>query len=247
MNTVTHRCFYKAPPGVDPSALKGLLIVIEGMDSSGRSTQIERLTDWLERKGHSVSQVKLRRSVLVGEALERAKQGNILNPRTLSLFYATDFYDQLENVIVPAMRAGSIVLADRYIFTLMARDSVRGADPAWLESLYSMAVVPNAVVFLQASWKILVARTLKSRQGLDYWESGMDLGLSRDWFESFIRYQKKMALEFKRLQLKYQFQLINANRSIPRVERELRAAVEQVLGRYYPNVGGGAGNDMDRS
>lgn len=244
---MTHRCFHKAPPGVDPESLKGLLIVIEGMDSSGRSTQIERLTNWLERKGHAVSHVKLRRSVLVGEALERAKQGNILNPRTLSLFYATDFYDQLENVIVPSMRAGSVVLADRYIFTLMARDLVRGADPAWLESLYSMAVVPDAVFFLQASWKTLVAHTLKSHQGLDYWESGMDLGLSRDWFESFIRYQKKMALEFKRLQQKYGFQSINANRSIPRVERDLRTAIEQVLGHYFPNTEqGGAVHAMDR-
>jgi dTMP kinase len=229
-----HRFFGRVPAGVDPSKMTGNLIVIEGMDSSGRSTHIARLAPWLEQKGYAVVQVGLKRSELVGPALESAKQGNVLSPRTMSLFYATDFYDQLENAIIPALRAGSIVLADRYIFTLMARDLVRGADADWLESLYSMALMPSAVFYLDASWRALVDRTLRSHAALDYWESGMDLGLSRDWFDSYMKYERRMRLEFKRLAQKYRFEVINANRSVATVDRELRAKMERVLLRDYP-------------
>jgi dTMP kinase len=231
---MTNKFFKMAPPQVEPSKLSGILIVIEGMDSSGRSTHIERLTSWLEQKGYAVLQVGLKRSELVGPALEQAKQGNVLSPRTMSLFYATDFYDQLENSIVPALRAGSVVLADRYVFTLMARDIVRGADFEWLESLYSMALIPSAVFFLDTSWRTLVDRTLKAHASLDYWESGMDLGLSRDWFESYLKYQKRMSAEFKILGKKYNFVTVNGNRSIPAVDKDLRKHIEQVLETEYP-------------
>jgi dTMP kinase len=231
---MANRFFKMAPPQVDPSKLTGILIVIEGMDSSGRTTQIEKLTPWLEQKGYAVVQVGLKRSELVGPALEEAKQGNVLSPRTMSLFYATDFYDQLENSIVPALRAGSVVLADRYIFTLMARDIVRGGDPQWLESLYAMALVPSAVFYMQPSWGTLVDRTLRAHASLDYWESGMDLGLSRDWFESYLKYQKRMAVEFKKLSGKYQFVNVNGNRSVAAVDKDLRKHIEQVLEKEYP-------------
>jgi len=231
---VKHRFFKQAPPGVDPSKLQGILIVIEGMDCSGRTTQIERLATWLEEKGYAVVQVGLKRWELVGQDLEKANQGNVLSPRTMALFYATDFYDQLENAIVPALRAGSVVLADRYIFTLMARDLVRGGDPRWLEALYAMALEPSAVVYLNASWRTLVNRTLHAHAALDYWESGMDLGLSRDWFESYIKYQRKLGNEFKLLEKRYQFTVIDANRSIGAVHRDLRKHIEQVLERDYP-------------
>ncbi len=234
--SMRHRFFQKAPPGIDPAKLTGILIVIEGMDSSGRSTHIARLAPWLEQRGYAVVQVGLKRSQLVGEALEKAKQGNVLSPRTMSLFYATDFYDQLENAIVPALRAGSIVLADRYIFTLMARDLVRGAEPEWLESLYSMTLVPSAVFYLQASWQTLVERTLQAHQALDYWESGMDLGLSRDWFESYVKFVRCLGAEFKKLKSKYDFRIINANRSIPAVNKDLRAQIELILERDYPTA-----------
>lgn len=229
-----NRCFRTPPPGVDPAKLSGILIVIEGADSSGRSSHIERLTPWLEQKGYAVVQVGLKRSALVGEALEQAKQGNVLSPRTMALFYATDFYDQLENAIVPALRAGAIVLADRYIFTLMARDRVRGGDPEWLESLYSKALIPSAVFFLNTSFRTLVDRTLKAHSALDYWESGMDLGLSRDWFECYNKYQRKMSAEFKQLEKQYGFISVNADRSFTRVDKDLRAHIEDVLKRDYP-------------
>lgn len=229
------RCYGAPPPGVDLSKLSGALIVIEGPDSSGRTSQIELLADWLRQSGYAVSQVGLTRSRLVGRELERAKGGNVLSPRTMSLFYASDFYDQLENRIVPALRAGSVVLADRYIFTPMARDVVRGADREWLASLYSRALVPDAVYYFQVSPRALIDRTLTAHGGLDYWESGMDLGLSRDWFGSFVRYQRLMRLEFKKLQARYGFEAINANRSIAAVHADLKERARGVLARLYPS------------
>jgi len=217
--------------GVDLSKLSGTLIVIEGPDSSGRSTQIALLGQWLEQQGHAVAQVGLRRSDLVGAELERAKEGNILSPRTLGLFYATDFYDQLENRIVPALRAGFVVLADRYIYTLMARAIVRGAEPEWVASVYSMAIVPDAVFYLTASLPTLVQRTFQSHAELDYWESGMDCGLSRDWFQSFVRYQRRVRSEFFKMQKKYDFELVNANRTIAAVDRDLQGRIQLVLDR----------------
>jgi dTMP kinase len=228
------RCFGAPPPGLDPARLTGALIVIEGPDSSGRSTHIGLLAEWLEQNGYPVAQVGLKRSQLVGRELERAKGGNVLSPRTMSLFYATDFYDQLENRIVPALRAGAVVLADRYIFTPMARDRVRGADADWLESLYSRAIVPDAVFYLQVSTRTLVDRTLGAHGGLDYWESGMDLGLSRDWFGSFVRYQRRMRGEFQKLQQRYGFESINANRTVPTIQTELKDRVRRVLLTLHP-------------
>jgi dTMP kinase len=228
------RCYGSPPPGLDPAKLTGTLIVIEGPDSSGRSTQIQLLADWLQQNGYAVAQVGLKRSRLVGKELEKAKLGNVLSPRTMSLFYATDFYDQLENNIVPGLRAGSVVLSDRYIYTLMARDRVRGADPDWLSSLYSKALIPDAVYYLQVSTRSLVDRTLASHGGLDYWESGMDLGLSRDWFGSFVRYQRRMRAEFQKLQMRYGFDGINANRTIPTIHAELKQRLSRVLETLYP-------------
>jgi dTMP kinase len=223
------RCYGNPPPGVDLEKLGGLLIVIEGPDSSGRSSQIRLLSTWLEQRGYAVVQTGLLRSPIIGPTLEAAKQGNVLSPRTMSLFYATDFYDQLENTIVPALRAGYVVLADRYIYTLQARDLVRGANREWVESLYSMAIIPDAVFFLMANSRNLVERTLTANQLLDYWESGMDIGISREWYDSFIRYQRRLRVEFKKLQEKYGFEIVDANRSVNSIQNGLRARVETVL------------------
>lgn len=233
---MTMKTTYGNPtPGMDLKSLSGVLIVIEGADSSGRSTQIRMLSEWLERKGYAVTQVGLTRSKLIGPALARAKEGNTLSPRTMSLFYATDYYDQLENIILPSLAAGYIVLSDRYIFTLMARDIVRGANPEWVKSLYSMAIVPDAVYFIMTSARNLIERTLASHQSLDYWESGMDIGISRDWYESFLRYQRSLRNEYKRLQEQYGFETINGNRSVETIQRDLRAGIEAVLNEAYDN------------
>jgi dTMP kinase len=225
-----HRRFYgQGIPGVDLSKLAGKLIVVEGADGSGRSTQIARLVEWLEGAGHATVQVGLKRSTLVSEELDHAQQGNILSHTTLSLFYATDFADQLENIILPGLRAGFMVLADRYIYTLMVRDMVRGIDLAWLKNLYGIALVPDAVFYLNVEPEELVERNFAKNQSLDYWESGMDLGLSRDMFDSFMQYQARVAAKFKELQSTYAFNIIDGRRSPEEVHAELRRRIASVL------------------
>jgi len=218
-------------PGVDLGSISGKLIVIEGADGSGRSTQIARLVTWLEATGHHTVQVGLKRSTLVSEELEQAQHGNILSQTTLSLFYATDFADQLENNILPALRAGSIVLADRYIYTLMARDLVRGVDESWLRNIYGIAVVPDAVFYLEVCPEILVQRVFAKNQSLDYWESGMDIGLSRDLFDSFLKYQGRMRDTFRRLQGSYGFDIISGQQEPDVVSEELKTRIEAALMR----------------
>ena len=229
---VSHRSYRHAVPGIDMDELGGLLIVVEGPDSSGRSTQIWLLSRWLEQQGFAVEQMGLKRSKLVAVELEQAKQGNIMSPRTMALFYATDFYDQLENRILPALRAGSDVLADRYIITLMARDMERAAPYESLEPLYSMAVIPDAVYLLDTSPENILDRTLSSRGQLDYWESGMDLGLARDWYQSFKLYQDAMRRQFEPLMTRYSIERVDGDRSILDVPEDLKSRIARVLAEY---------------
>ena len=225
------RFYGRGLPGVASKDLSGKLIVLEGADGSGRSTQAELLTAWLERKGYATVNVGLNRSTLVSRELSRAKGGNVLSQRTLSLFYATDFADQLENRIVPALKAGFVVLADRYIYPLIARDVARDGDRAWLESLYGIAIVPDIVFYLRVSPRQLVERNFQKHATLDYWESGMDLGLSRDMFQSFLKYQGLIQAEFERMQKAYGFDILNGNRSIRAIAKDLQARVEPILER----------------
>src|SRR4029077_13741811 len=215
-------------PGVQPEDLVGKLIAVEGADGSGRSTQIARLVQWLETCGHATVQLGLKRSTLVSEELDRAQEGNILSRTTLSLFYATDFADQLENIILPASKAGFIVLADRYIYTLMARDMVRGMDEAWLKNVYGIALEPDAVFYLNVPPEELVQRNFAKNMSLDYWESGMDIGLSRDMFDSFMQYQRAMEQTFRHLQTTYGFTIVDGMRSADVVNAELRKKISAV-------------------
>jgi dTMP kinase len=203
--------------------------VIEGADGSGRSTQIAQLSQWLEAQGFAVRQLGLLRSNLVAEELEVAKQGNVLTHTTMSLFYATDFFDQQVHGLIPALRAGLIVLADRYVYTLMARDIVRGAERAWTRNLYSPAIVPDAVFYFSVGARQLVERNFQKNATLDYWESGMDLGLSRDMFDSFVKYQRLLAAEFVSMQKEFGFEVINANQRVDRIQRELRRRIGTML------------------
>lgn len=223
--------FYgKGLPNIKADDLKGKLIVIEGPDGSGRSTQMRLLTDWLEGQGHATINVGLKRSTLVSNELEAAMQGNILSPITLSLFYATDFADQIENTIVPALKSGFIVLADRYIYTLMARDIVRGGNKEWLQKLYGdIALVPDAVFYLQCAPRFLIDRNFSKSNGLDFWESGMDIRLSRDIFDSFLKYQRKMRAEFTLFHNEYKFEIINGNRSPRAISLDLQHKLEEIL------------------
>jgi dTMP kinase len=225
----THGFYGHGIPRVKSEDLGGKLIVVEGADGSGRSTQIAHLVDWLETCGRPTVQVGLKRSTLVSAELEKAQEGNVLSRTTLSLFYATDFADQLENIILPALKAGFIVMADRYIYTLMARDMVRGMDEKWLKNLYGIAPVPDAVFYLSVDPEELVQRNLSKNATLDYWESGMDLGLSRDVFDSFLKYQAQMNDAFRQLQKTYKFEIIDANRPVNAVNKELRKKISAVL------------------
>lgn len=221
--------FGRKPPEITDANFSGRLFVIEGADGSGRSTQIEHLRHWLESRGFAVCQLGLLRSNLVAEQLEEAKQGNVLTHTTMSLFYATDFFDQQVHNLVPALRAGLIVLADRYVYTLMARDIVRGADHDWTRNLYSPAIVPDAVFYFRVGARQLVERNFQKNATLDYWESGMDLGLSRDMFDSFIKYQRLLAAQFTTMEKEFDFQVINANQRVDRIQRELRRRIGSML------------------
>ncbi len=173
----------------------------------------------------------LKRSSLVSAELEKAQEGNILSRTTLSLFYATDFADQLENIILPALKAGFIVLSDRYIYTLMARDMVRGIDEAWLKNLYGIALEPDAVFYLEVEPQELVQRNLSKKAALDYWESGMDLGLSRDMFDSFLKYQENVQAVFRQLQKTYGFTIVDGNRPVESLTAELSEKIGAVLAK----------------
>ncbi len=228
--------FYGTPlPGVDKEDYPGKLIVIEGTDGVGRSTHIALLRTWLESRGHAVLDTGMTRSVLAGRGIKGAKSGTTLGRLTMQLFYATDFVDRLENEMLPALRAGFVVLTDRYIYSAIARAEVRGVDPVWIRSIYGMALVPDAVFYLRINTaQQLVQRLLSSGRGFDYWESGMDLNLGEDLYDSFIEYQTRMLKVFDRLTGEYGFQVLNASRSVRSVGNDLKRAVMKVLDEPMP-------------
>jgi dTMP kinase len=162
----------------------GKIIAIEGTDGVGRSTQITLLREWLEVQGYGVVETGWTRSELMQPTIDLAKSSNTLNKLTFVLLYATDFADRLEKEIIPALKAGFIVLSDRYIFTALARAGVRGVDRTWMRNLYGFAIAPHQVFYLKIDEKTLIRRVLQSR-GMDYWESGMDMKLGDDIYESF--------------------------------------------------------------
>jgi len=175
------------------------------------------------------------RSVLAGRGIKEAKTGHTLGRLTMQLFYATDFIDRLENEMLPALRAGFVVLTDRYIYSAMARAEVRGIDSAWIRAIYGMALVPDAVFYLRIqSPQQLVDRVLASGRGFDYWESGMDLHLGSDFYESFIAYQTHMLTVFDRMSTEYGFHVLNASRSVRSVAADLRRAVARLLDESAP-------------
>ncbi len=178
----------------------------------------------------------IRRSDLLGKAISSAKRGNLLGKTTLSLLYATDLADQLENRIVPAMQAGFVVLADRYIYTLMARDLARGADLKWLKSLFGIALEPDLIIFLDAEPEVLFYRTLAKYGELNYWESGMDLPMGSSMFESFLKYQASLRKNFHRLGDEYGFKMIDATPSPKKIHKKISAVVSDYLAQLEQNA-----------
>ena len=215
-------------PGMNLADLTGKLIVIEGTDGVGRTTQINLLKPWLEQQGRAVLDTGITRSALAGKGIKQAKEGHTLGRITLSLFYATDFADRLENEIAPALRAGFVVLTDRYIYSLMARTMVRGIDAPWIRTAYSFALKPDAVFYLRIGVDDLIPRVVFG-QGFNYWESGMDLHPSEDMYESFRKYQTSLLAQFDVLAEEYSFEVIDASADIRTVFERLRAGVGRVL------------------
>ncbi|HKY05236.1 MAG TPA: thymidylate kinase [Blastocatellia bacterium] len=216
-------------PYVDLDELQGRLIVIEGPDGVGRSTQVSLLKPWLESNGHAVLDTGMTRSALAGSGIKQAKEGLTLGPISLTLFYATDFADRLENQMIPALRAGFIVLTDRYIYSLIARAIVRGEDPEWIKSVYGLALKPDAIFYLRASVTDLIPRVLTSPTGFDYWESGMDMHLGTDLYDSFVEYQKRMLAVFDSMIDEYGFEVIDAAQQPDSIYRSLQRRIGRLL------------------
>ena len=208
--------------------LRGRLIVLEGTDCVGRSTQVRLLQDWLENQGHGVVTTSLCRSELAESGLRKAKRRNQVGRRTLALFYATDLADRLERQILPALESGFVVISDRYVYSLFARYAVRGIDPDWLRRAYGFALEPHLVLYLDVKLDVLAKRALQAGK-MGFWESGMDLNLSNSLYESFTLYQKRMLREFASIAKEYDFCQIKANGSVNFVQQRLRRKVQALL------------------
>ena len=213
--------------------LPGRLIVLEGTDGVGRSTQIALLREWLESVGHAVQSTGHKRSKLAGKGIKKAMRGHTLGLTTANLFYATDMVDRLEKVIIPSLRAGFVVLTDRYIYSTMARAIVRGAEPGWIRDVFGFALVPDAVFYLQCDLPHLIPRVLNAR-GFDYWESGMDFLPNRDRYEAFVEYQSRLLAQFEAMADEYGFQRVDATPSIREVFKVLKAGIRQTLSEMKP-------------
>lgn len=208
--------------------LKGSLIVIEGTDGVGRSSQIEELKPWLEVEGYGAVSTRWARSGLLQETINEAKAGHRLNPATFSLLYAADLADRLENEIIPALQAGKVVLADRYMYTAFARDKVMGSDPAWSRGLFGFALVPDLVLYLKIGLDSLIPRVLEGK-GMNYWESGMHLALGEDIFESFRKYQRRLIHELNLLSTEFNFITLDARKPTDVIQRHLRDHIGRFL------------------
>jgi dTMP kinase len=211
----------------------GKIIAIEGTDGVGRSTQIQMLREWLEIRGYGVVETGWTRSTLMQPTIDLAKASNTLNKLTFVLLYATDFADRLEKEIIPALKAGFIVLSDRYIYTAMARAAVRGVDRAWLRNLYGFAIAPHLVFYLKIDVDTLTRRVLESG-GMDFWESGMDLKHADDIYDSFRAYQNKLLREYASIADEFKFSVIDARRRVDVIQDEFRRRVEGFLAGDAP-------------
>ena len=231
METPRKKQFYGAGiAGVVPDELPGHLLVFEGGDGCGRTTQAALLQEWLERLGFPAKVVGLKESALCGEALDAAMSGHTLCPITMNLFYATDFADQHEKVVIPALRAGFTVISDAYIYTLMARAVVRGIDPAWVADVYGIALVPDLVFYLDMRSQILAERALSKGASLNFWEAGMDVRRSGDMYDAFIEYQSRLRKAFQEMSERFGFINLNGNQPSLSIAKQVRERMELLLG-----------------
>lgn len=226
---MTHVLFYGQPlPGLKEARLPGKLVVLEGTDGVGRSTQIALLREGLEANGYAVAETGLRRSELAGKGIKKAKSGHTMGDLTMNLFYATDFVDRLEKQIIPALRAGFVVLTDRYIYSLIARAQVRGVDPQWIRDVLGFALIPDVVFYLKIDLEHLIPRVINGG-GFDYWESGMDFLKGDDIYENYVRYQTQLLAQFENMAQEYHFHVVDANRAVPEVFVDLRDSIQTIV------------------
>lgn len=203
----------------------GKLIAVEGLDGSGKSTQIYLVKRWLELQGTRVYFTEWNSSVLVKKATSKGKKRQLLTPTTFSLIHATDFADRYERQILPLLRAGFIVLADRYIYTALARDAVRGCDRDWVSELYSFAVRPDITFYFDVPLSVSLTRILEGRPALKYHEAGLDMGWSADPYESFRLFQGKILEEYTGMKEKFAFTCIDAAKEIHEQQAEVRKLI----------------------
>jgi dTMP kinase len=206
----------------------GLLIAIEGTDGSGRTSQIEKLREWLAIESYGVMVSEWKTSRLMARVIDKAKERNLLNANTFSLLYATDFADRLENNIIPALKAGLIVLTDRYTYTAFVRDVARGVSRNWVKSLYDFVPEPDLVFYLKMPVDVLLKRII-STTGLDYFESGRDIGLSTDFYESFKIYQRRILTEYSKLAKEYDFITIDGTQKVSTIQAKMRSRIKELL------------------
>ncbi|HNQ88516.1 MAG TPA: thymidylate kinase [Verrucomicrobiota bacterium] len=203
----------------------GRLVAVEGIDGSGKSTQIYLLQRWLEQQGLKVFFSEWNSSELVKSATSKGKKTNLLTPTTFSLIHATDFADRYERQLVPLLRAGYLVLCDRYIFTAFARDVVRGCPPPWVRGLYSFVALPDLTFFFKAQLEVSLRRILEGRPQLKYFEAGMDLRLSQDPYESFRIFQGRLLEQYLAMSTEFRFRIIDANQRVEAQQTVLRQVV----------------------
>lgn len=207
----------------------GRLFVVEGIDGSGKSTQILLLKQWLESEGYSVIFSSWNSSPLVKETTKKAKEKQMFTPTTFSLLHATDFADRIEREIIPPLQAGSVVLCDRYMYTAFARDAARGCNATWLRDLYKFAVKPTLAFYFRVPLETAIKRILGGRSQIKFYEAGMDLGLSHDIQESFKLFQQKILDEYEKMIPEFGFNVIDATLTIKEQQQIVRAAVQKKL------------------
>jgi dTMP kinase len=212
-----------------PHEYPGKLFVVEGIDGSGKTTQLALLAKWLSAAGHSVVLTEWNSSALVKAATKSGKKKNSLTPMTFSLLHATDFADRLLYNIIPPLKAGMIVLADRYAYTAFARDTARGVDRKWVRELYSFAVRPDLAVYFRVPIETSTERLLARRVKLKFYEAGMDMGWSTNLVESFKLFQGKVLFEYDRLVDEFDLSVVNATGAITDQQRTFRRLVAQHL------------------
>lgn len=203
----------------------GKLFTVEGIDGSGKSTQLKLLHQWLQNEGYGVFLSEWNSSLLVKSTTRRGKSKQILTPTTFSLIHATDFADRIEREIIPPIKASAIVLADRYIYTAFARDVARGIDPIWVRKLYEFAVRPTIAFYFKVPLSVALDRILSSRAQIKYYEAGMDLGLSGDIKESFKLFQEKLLIEYEKMISEFDLTVIDATLPINDQQKKVREVV----------------------